>query len=182
MGIKGLIDDQTIIIDDHKRGSGEIKNWDNKATDIHIDKFTNFPVDGKRQKVRIKIPINSDRDINIENRTGGTLNEIPRKLQKEIKKAFEDKTLRDRFITDVFYVVKNFDSILSDEEKAHQILKKLSKHFNLKWTEENIAIYSNGILNQYTELYTDQNRNMFFIQLNKEKITIGQDNNSYERK
>ncbi len=181
MSIKGLIDNQTIIIDDHKRGSGEIKNWDNTTTDIHIDKLTNFPVDGKRQKVRVKIPINSDKDINIENRIGGTLNEIPRKLQKEIKKAFEDKIIRQRFISEILDILKNFNSILNNEEKAHQVLKRLSKHFNLEWTDEKITTYYNGVLEQYSERYTDQNNNIFFIKVNNERIVIGQDNNSYKR-
>lgn len=63
MSLKGLIDKQTIIIDDHKRGIGEIKNWDAPSSDVHIDKLTNFPIKGKRQKVRIRIPINSERPI-----------------------------------------------------------------------------------------------------------------------
>ena len=51
MALNGLIKKQTIIIDDHKRGSQEVKNWDDPSSDIHIDKTTNFPLDGKRQKV-----------------------------------------------------------------------------------------------------------------------------------
>ena len=54
MALKELIENQTIKIDDHKRGNREIKNWDNARSDIHIDKTTNFPLNGKRQKVRIK--------------------------------------------------------------------------------------------------------------------------------
>ena len=46
MSIKKLIDNQTIIIDDHKRGSGEIKNWYDLANDVHIDKLTNFRIEG----------------------------------------------------------------------------------------------------------------------------------------
>ena len=35
MILKELIKNQTIIIDDHKRGCGEIKSIDNPATDVH---------------------------------------------------------------------------------------------------------------------------------------------------
>ena len=60
MALKELINEQTVIIDDHKRGSREAKNWDDQSRDIHIDKTTNFPLDGKIQKLKIRIPINSD--------------------------------------------------------------------------------------------------------------------------
>ena len=67
MGLKSLIENQTIIIDDHKRGNREIKNWDDIQNDVHIDKKTNFRINGKKQNFRIRIPINSDRPIKIEN-------------------------------------------------------------------------------------------------------------------
>jgi hypothetical protein len=67
MSLRKLIEGQKIIIDDHKRGSGEIKDWDNPANDIHIDKTTNFKVDGTRQALRIRVPINSERPIKIQN-------------------------------------------------------------------------------------------------------------------
>lgn len=54
MALNGLIKKQTIIIDDHKRGSQEVKNWDDPSSDIHIDKTTNFPLDGKRQKLGLE--------------------------------------------------------------------------------------------------------------------------------
>ena len=46
MSIKKLIDNQIIIIDKHKRGSGEIKNWNDLANDVQIDKSTNFRIEG----------------------------------------------------------------------------------------------------------------------------------------
>ena len=91
MALKELIENQTIKIDDHKRGNREIKNWDNARSDIHIDKTTNFPLNGKRQKVRIKIPINSDRPISIENERHQEVNEIPNRLKREIQQALENK-------------------------------------------------------------------------------------------
>ena len=94
MALNGLIKKQTIIIDDHKRGSQEVKNWDDPSSDIHIDKTTNFPLDGKRQKVRIRIPINSDRPIIIENGKRLELNEIPKKLYWENRKALPPPQIR----------------------------------------------------------------------------------------
>ena len=99
MALDGLIKKQTIIIDDHKRGSQEVKNWDDPSCDIHIDKTTNFPLNGKIQKVRIRIPINSDRSITIENEKRQEVNKVPRKLYREINKALEDKQIRNNFIS-----------------------------------------------------------------------------------
>ncbi|GHT18588.1 hypothetical protein AGMMS4957_01150 [Bacteroidia bacterium] len=36
--MKELIKNQEIIIDDHKRGSQEVKRWDYTQDDVHIDK------------------------------------------------------------------------------------------------------------------------------------------------
>ena len=103
MGLKSLIENQTIIIDDHKRGNREIKNWDDIQNDVHIDKKTNFRINGKKQNFRIRIPINSDRPIKIENTRKNTLADLPGRFQKEIREAFEDKVVREhrRFVESV---------------------------------------------------------------------------------
>ncbi|WZL88748.1 hypothetical protein VS868_14215 [Salinimicrobium sp. 3283s] len=163
MSLKNLITDQIIIIDDHKRGSREIKNFDNPENDVHIDKETNFPVDGKRQKVKIRIPINSDRPIKIENKKKPI--DIPGKLRKEIKKAFENKQSRTEFIRDVMETLSNYESKLHSEEKVQVILKRLSKHFNLKWDDETIKKYKEEVLSTYTQFYTDDKGRKFFIKL-----------------
>lgn len=180
MALKGLIEKQTIIIDDHKRGSREVKNWDDKTADVHIDKSTNFPIEGERQAIRIKVPINSDRPLKIENAKKQTLNEIPRQLRREIQKAFENKDERESFISDIIDHIKNFDTILSSEERVRQVLSNISRHFDLDWTTEKIATYSDDILSLYTEKYTDNEGKHFFITVDKEKIKIGE-NNVYAR-
>ena len=180
MALKELIKKQTIIIDDHKRGSREVKNWDDKTADVHIDKKTNFPVDGKRQNITIKVPINSDRPLKIENAKKEQLNDIPTKLKGEIQSAFEDKKKRERFINDIIKHIKNFDTILSNEKRVKRFLSNISKHFDLKWTDEKIATYSDDILSLYTQKYTDDDGGQFFITVDKNKIKIGE-NNGYAK-
>lgn len=180
MALKGLIERQTIIIDDHKRGSREVKNWDDKSADVHIDKKTQYPVNGARQDIRIKVPINSDRPLKIENAKKKQLNEIPSQLRREIQRAFENKQERERFIQDIIEHIKNFDTILSSEDRVRQVLLNISKHFDLKWPSEKIATYSNDILSLYTQNYTDNNGRQFFITVEKDKIKIGE-NNGYAR-
>ena len=48
-------------------------------------------IDAAILDVKIKVPLNSDRPIKIENRRKSQLNEIPRKLKKEIETAFANK-------------------------------------------------------------------------------------------
>ena len=42
MSIHTLIKNQTIMIDDHHWGVGEVKSWDDNSKDIHIDKKTQY--------------------------------------------------------------------------------------------------------------------------------------------
>ena len=146
MALKELINEQTVIIDDHKRGIREVKNWDDQSSDIHIDKTTNFPLDGKIQKLKIRIPINSDWPIKIENEKGKKVNEIPGKLRKEINRALEDKKIRNSFISEVVNVLDNFNTALSNEDRAKTVLTRISKHFGLEWPTETIPKYANDIL------------------------------------
>ncbi|MEI7489411.1 MAG: hypothetical protein WCJ72_18750 [Chryseobacterium sp.] len=179
MALKNLIQNQTIIIDDHKRGAREIKNWDDSSNDIHIDKITNYPLSGERQRLRLKIPINSKRSIKIENAKGKNI-EIPKKLEKEIKAAFSDENIRNNFIKDLIDILRNYSSILSNEEKAHNALANLAENFGLNWTKEKIANYIESALKNYTEVYNDKEGNEFFFKIGEKQIEIGQ-NNGYAK-
>ncbi|MEZ0486078.1 hypothetical protein [Fibrella aquatica] len=176
MALKRLIENQTIIIDDHRRGSREIKNWDDKTADVHIDKTTNFTVEGKRQFIRIRVPINSERPLKIENEKKEDLDRIPGQLRREIQSAFENKQKRQSFIKDIIEHLKNFDTILESKKRVQQVLSNISKHFDLKWTKDEIATYYNETLIIYTQNYTDSNGNKYFITVDNEEIKIGEDN------
>ncbi len=178
MSLKGLINNQTIIIDDHKRGNGEVKTWDEPSIDVHIDKITDYPIEGKRQKVRIRIPINSERQISIENERKEKINSVPRQLLKEIRKAFSDKKTRERFIQDLISILKEYDTVLSSEHRVQQILTTLSKHFDLEWTHEKIATYANDILVLYSQTYKDKKGTKYFISIDNKKIKIGRKDTS----
>lgn len=171
MALKNLIKQQTIIIDDHKRGNKEIKNWDDSANDVHIHKQTNYKIDGIIQKVDIKIPINSNREITIKSKSKG-FPEIPRKLMKEIHKAFEDKDTRTSFINDLVKHIKNFETILSDEARVREVLSNISNHFGLKWTNDKITTYTNDALTSYTQKYLDNEGNKYTIKVDKKQIRI----------
>ncbi len=178
MALKNLIDNQIIIIDAHKQGTGEINDFDSLENDVHIDKKTNFPLNGKRQNVRIRIPINSDNSIKVENKRKKI--PMPNKLNKEIQEAFGNVEVRRAFIKDVLETLANYDSALNSEEKALKVLERLSKHFDLEWDDETIKKHREEILLAYTQFYKDKQGRRFFIKLDRDKITIGQ-NNGYTK-
>jgi hypothetical protein len=175
MALKGLISNQTIRIDDHHWGNQEQKDWDSTNKDIHIDKSTNTKVNGKRRKLQIRIPINSDRPIKIGNKTN-QIDVIPRSLEKEIKQALQDKNTREVFISDLLDTLQGFPSSLDNEKRAKDILDRLSKHFDLEWTGEKTATYAKEILKYYAQMYTDHNGLKYFLTIDKQKIEIGQNN------
>lgn len=179
MALKGLIKNQTIRIDDHHWGNREQKNWDDTVKDIHIDKSTNTKVNGKRQNLQIRIPINSDRPIKIGNKND-QINSIPRSLEKEIKEALENKDSRVAFIGDLLDTLREFPSSLDNEKRAKDILDRLSKHFGLEWTGEKTTTYAKDVLRYYAQTYTDQAGLKYFLTIDKQKIEIGQ-NNGYAR-
>ncbi len=174
MALKQIIENQKIIIDDHKRGSGEIKNWDDQTIDVHIDKETNYKIEGRRQSIRIKIPINSDRSIKIENLNKKQYQNIPHRLIKEIQTAFKNKNKREAFINDIINHIRNYSTILENEKRVRQVLSNISKHFELEWTNEKIATYANDALVLYTEIFTDNEERKYFITVSDENIKIGE--------
>ena len=174
MKLKRLIKDQTLTIDDHKRGAGEVMDWDAPGVDVLIDKSTNYLVDGKHQKVRIRIPINTELPIVLENGSGESIDDIPETLQKEIKEALEDRDIRNSFVTDLVEILKNLDTLLSSEESARDILENFSSHFGREWSKFKATTYSKDILHYYSETYFDEVGTEYFINVNRFEIRIGQ--------
>lgn len=177
MSLQPLIKKQKIQIDDHKRGSKEIKNWDDSTADIHVHKETLYPIEGKKQKVTIKIPINSQSPVTITSKVKGSkshLQEIPKDLKNEIQKAFENTKIRTKFVKGVVDTLKNFDSVLADEEKARDALNRISENFELEWTGKKISTYVDDALIQYTQIYTSKDKTKYQITIDKEKLKISE--------
>lgn len=174
MALDSLIKRQTIIIDDHKRGGQEVKNWNDVRNDIHIDKTTNFSLNGKIQKVRIRIPLNSERPISIEKERKQVIDKIPGKLRHKINNVLENRETRNSFVKEVMEILEDFETALSNEQRANQVLTNISKHFGLNWPVETITNYAKDVLLAYTLVYKDDDGREFFSKLDSEKIEIGQ--------
>ena len=173
MSLKPLIRKQKLRIDDHKRGAGEIKDWNDPSADIHLDKETYLPIGGQIQNVRIKIPLNSDSDISIKNNKKQN-DEIPRKLLREIKDALKDKKARQDFVEDIVNVLKDYESALSDINNLRKSVEKIARHFDLGWSDTEITARVNGAIESLTKYYTDNENKRYFIRFDKTEITIGE--------
>lgn len=173
MSLQPLLEKQTIRIDDHNRGSQEIKNWDNPTKDVHIDKRTKYKINGKIQSVTIRIPINSDREKNV--RINGNKNsEIPYRLYKEIRDILnENAEIAEALAKDIADEIKDYNSILDNEQKVQSALDKISKHFNLEWTKEKISTYRDDKLIVYTNIYRNKNGKRFYFTLNQDFLELG---------
>jgi hypothetical protein len=173
MSLQALLKNQIIKIDDHKRGSGEIKNWDDPSADIHIHKKTKYKIDGKFQLVTISISINTPKpkiSIKINNKESI----IPEKLKKEIKSALHDVNKLDLFVTDLVDVLKNYKSIFENEGKVKYAMKRLSLHFDLQWTDEFIVNKIDGSIKGYTTFYNDTANNQYYIKFEEHRILLGE--------
>lgn len=177
MKLRSLIKNQVLSIDDHKWGCQENKNWDIQHCDIHVDKKTNYPIKGKIREVQIKIPINSNRPIEITDKIKGNksnLDDIPRNLKKEIENAFSNDKIRKAFVIDVYDVLINFSSKISDENKAKETLMKIAKHFNLGIPTETIPTYVDNVLSKYSLKFKITKDEEYTAEIQKGNIKIGQ--------
>jgi hypothetical protein len=171
MSLKPLIKRQEIMIDDHKRGSREVKNWDDESIDIHIDKRTKTKIAGRYHEVIIKVPVNSQRNIQITSNKKGI--SIPNQLQKEIRNAFDDVSTREQFIFDMVKILKNFNSITSSKEKATDALKNVAKHFGLDWSDDKLnQVYREAMRNRYVKEITDVDGKIYRLSIDDERIEI----------
>lgn len=125
--------------------------------------------------MRIRLPINSPRELSIEATTNG-VKEVPRRLKKEIQKAFKNTKIRNAFIRDLRGILENFSSILENPEKIEDTMNRLSTHFELDWTEQEITTSIDDVIEKrgsIERIYTDNENNPYYFLINRQKIQIG---------
>lgn len=171
MSLRSLISNQTVTIDDHFRGTGEVKTFDGQFKDVHLEKHTKAKVDGKKRKVVIKLPLNSDRGYTLEIK-GKTGLDIPRELLKEIKHALMDDNVVKALTNDLFEILTNYGSTLNDIEKVGYALDKIAKHFDISWDGQQIVNTKDGRNIEVMRIYYDENNNEYYIKMNEQKIVI----------
>lgn len=95
MGLSNLLNNQTITIDDHNRG-GNILEW---GRNLHIHKRMN---DDSKSSLDCEIYFAAkDKPIVFSHKQGKN----PNKIEREIKDAFYDPIIRDKFIESFFNAI-----------------------------------------------------------------------------
>ena len=95
-------------------------------------------------------------------------------LRLEITQALEDREIRTNFVNEVLEVLEDFSTALSSEQRAKQVLTRISKHFDLNWPVDVIADYAKEALLSLTLEYSGSNEEVYFSKIDHEKIEIGQ--------
>lgn len=169
--MRELIRGQDIRIDDHRSGTNQPKNWDDTSAEVHLDKRTNW---GKRERATIKIPINSDREPYYELSNQRDVS-FRRRISKEINDALSDRKKRERFVKEIIERIKNFESDLTDREKAQSAVKRIARAFDLneKIVRE-MTLFSDHQLLSFFSLHTDIDDRIYFIRLTRFQIRIGE--------
>lgn len=180
MSLQPLIKGQIIEIDDHRRGCGEQKDWNDPSADIHLHKKT---IDTKDPcAVSIRIPLNNPQSlVSIENmHRRQKQDEVPARLRKEIEDTLNDKKLRERFLKGIIKRLDDYKwpyrSASHDifNKEIHKLIKHIAKGFGLKLTEETTELWSNIKLERYTHILTNDNGLKFKLVLKENYFRLGQ--------
>lgn len=171
MSLKPLIKGQTIQVDNHHRGTGVPISWDDTTYDLHIHKRKN---NNKRIEADIRIPINSDRplDINIKKQKNST---TENQLRREIQKALADRSQRQPFIDSLISILSDYPSKFSSRDRAESAVRRLANHFNLSnEIAKEIITYTHEKIESYTAIFEDSESLNFSITLDRKFIKIGE--------
>lgn len=146
--MKALIKGQGLRIENHRCGTRDDNNWGDGTADIHLHKSTNRSIEGRRVKVVIKIPLNSNREIGISLERKGSREkrvEIPRMLRNEINEALSNREKLERFINDVDGAMRAYDSdACRRDEILRRSLIRIGEYFELVPDGSETISLSNG--------------------------------------
>jgi hypothetical protein len=174
-----LINNQTIQVDGHQRGTLYKGNWDIPSDDIHVHKRTKKKYAGKYIEAEIRIPLNSERPVKVSikgKHKSSFLTTVERQVITEIIEAFSNLEIRNAFISDLWDVIIHYESNLSSIDKARAVIKRLAKHFGLSiQIQEQLNNDANKKFEGLTSFY-ESGQNIFFVRIDQTQIIIGQVN------
>lgn len=141
--MREIIPNQSIRIDNHRRGGGGIDYYDDPANDIHLDKTV---YDGRKKNgiYHIRVPLNSDRPVTI-NRDANL--DLPRHIEREIQRAFDDQRKRERFVEELMGILEQYpileanDNENDDFDRIYYAMRRIADCFDLGWNDELVEKY-----------------------------------------
>ena len=142
-------------------------DWNDPKSDIHLHKRRN----GKKGIFDIAVPLNSERPVRVEGKTGV----VPNDILDEVEKAFRDVALRKKFVDNLIAVLSNYPNFKNgpeDIKNVHGALKKIATAFGLDWGNL-IALTHTASTNLYKAEIRDESYHVYYVSIDRNRISAG---------
>lgn len=149
-----ILKNQTIRIDDHKSGTGEATKW---GTGVHLHKIMN---DKKYKGAEFTLPL--DREGAINYIRGNTTS-----IEREIRKAFEDESVRKNFI-------QSFGKALKDIADASRVNPSLRIKIFTQSSRQLIELFGMDYEAKKDWFLNDEIFRSVFVNPQQEKVYLEQ--------
>lgn len=141
MKIKNILKNQKVRIDSH--GHNEVRQFNDNRYDIHLHKETNdYKYDGKKVKVEVRVPLNSNRPIDIRVPKGTKdvkREQIEKSIIKEIRDAFSDESERKEFVNSmVEALTKDYQTEFPSVEEARKVASGVFAAFGIEYQKAKV--------------------------------------------
>lgn len=167
--MKSIIDDQTVRFDSHDAGSGQPQRWGDGV--VHMDKHFG---EGRRRRIRIKIPIDSNQQIDFGDRNADDV-EI-RKIVNELKKALRPGNKRKELIGKIVKTIDSWSNGDVPEETVRIAGRQIAETFGLKpdFEEEVVTRARDRNLISYMGIHYDiAERRLYRITQGHGSVSVG---------
>ena len=171
MKIKGLLKEQKVILDPH--GHYEIKSFKDTQYDFHLHKETKREIEGEKRIVIIKIPLNSNRKVQIVSNKKEQ-DYIPRKLKKEIHDILDsDINARDKFLRDIINALKDYPIVFLDKKNVKKCIERIGKAFGFDWEKLDVKYYfSENLTNKCYADFIDTDSRGYGISIDEKEVVV----------
>lgn len=148
--MKSIIDNQTVRFDSHDAGSGQPQRWGDGV--VHMDKRFSK---GRRRGIKIKIPIDSNQQIDFGSRNPDDL-EI-REIVNELKKALRPGNKRKELIGKIVKTIDSWSNGDVTEETVRIAGRQIAEAFDLKqdFEEEVVTRARDSNVIRYASIHYD---------------------------
>ena len=159
------------MLDPH--GHYEIKSFNDIQYDFHLHKETKREIEGEKRKVIIKIPLNSNRKVQIESNKKEQ-DYIPRKLEKEIHDILDsDINVRDKFLRDIIEAMKDYPKDFLEIGNVKTCIKRIGKAFGFDWEKLDVKYYlPENLTNKYSAKFIDTDSRGYRISINENEVVV----------
>ncbi len=172
-----LLNGQTIHIDAHNHGGGEISNFNDDSQDVHIHKTFRRNEFTKKGHIDIRIPLKESGKLFISPNA-------PDYIKREIQNILGSKKNRNDFLEKVYKELQDNWKWDNNETNRRKIAEKIASVFDLKLTPCMYTQYLSANRIQCIYIMTREEHSRYdkiyrFIADSKEGFLIGETTSKY---